>query len=263
MRPKKPKLTLNKSIDTARWPAIPTMRLRDAVCHFPSLLSISALVILLSGCAMSDTADNQAPPAGGSATPAAPDNDPNHMRTDPFRVGDRVSISFSGSPNPIPPVETEIKGDGTVHLDFIGDVRAEGMTPGEMERDIQSKYVPNYYTHLSVTVVPMVRYFYVDGEINGGGGGGTSGGRIVYSGPITVTQAIAAAGGFNPFARRTKVKLFRVGAKKAITINCIKALDNPELDLPVYSRRQDLCPPPAVVNGSTSHSRWTGSWNHL
>ncbi|HZM04133.1 MAG TPA: polysaccharide biosynthesis/export family protein [Candidatus Saccharimonadales bacterium] len=153
------------------------------------------------------------------------------MRTDPFRVGDRVKVDFSGSPTPIPPVETEIKDDGTIRLDFVGDIQAAGKTPGEMERDIQGKYVPNFYTHLNVTVTPVVRYFYVDGEINGGG---ASGGRVMYVGPITVTRAIAAAGGFNPFAARTKVKLFRVDGKKAIIINCIKALDHPELDVPVY-----------------------------
>jgi protein involved in polysaccharide export with SLBB domain len=56
----------------------------------------------------------------------------------------------------------------------------------------------------------------------------------VYSGPITVTRAIAAAGDFNPFGDRKRVKLFRVNATTAITVNCIKALENPTLDLPVY-----------------------------
>jgi protein involved in polysaccharide export with SLBB domain len=92
------------------------------------------------------------------------------------------------------------------------------------------KYVPEYYTHLNVTVTPTARYFYVEGEVNAGGGGG----RIMYSGPITVTRAITSAGDFNAFANRKKVKLFRVNATSAITVNCIKALENPKLDLPVY-----------------------------
>ena len=153
-----------------------------------------------------------------------------HLRFDPLRVGDGIRVDFSGTPNPIPSIQTEIKGDGTVRLDYIGDVHADGKTPGELERTIETNYVPAYYTHLNVTVTPVVRYFYVEGEVNGVGGGG----RIVYAGPITVTRAIAAAGDFNPFADRKRVKLYRVNAKTAITINCNKALDDPSLDLPVY-----------------------------
>jgi len=213
------------------------MRLRHAICSYSSLLSVGLLAIFLAGCGTMDSDNNQVPPSGpaaASSTPVSPSPAQApvvSLRTDPFRVGDRVKVDFSGSPTPIPFVETEIKGDGTIRLDFVGDIRAAGQTPGELERDIQSKYVPNYYTHLNVTVTPVVRYFYVDGEINGGG---SSGGRVMYVGPITVTRAIAAAGGFNPFAARTKVKLFRVDGKKAIVINCVKALDHPELDVPVY-----------------------------
>jgi polysaccharide export outer membrane protein len=156
--------------------------------------------------------------------------DEEHSRTDPLRVGDGIRVDFSGTPTPIPSVQTEIKGDGTIKLDYIGDVIADGKTPGELERCIETNYVPSYYTHLSVTVTPVVRYFYVEGEVNGG----TGGGRIVYAGPITVTRAIAAAGDFNPFADRKRVRLYRVNATSAINVNCIKALDDPSLDLPVY-----------------------------
>ena len=147
-----------------------------------------------------------------------------------MHVGDSVRVDFSGTPSPIPFVQTEIKGDGSIRLDLIGDVQFDGKTPGELEKIIQKKYVPDFYTHLNVTVTPVVRYFYVDGEINGGGGGG----RIMYAGPITVTRAIAAAGGFSPFADRRRVKLLRFNATSPINVNCVKALDNPKLDPPVY-----------------------------
>jgi polysaccharide export outer membrane protein len=145
-------------------------------------------------------------------------------------VGDKIKVDFSGGPTLIQPVETDIKGDGTIHLDFVGDIQIAGKTPGEVEREIQKKYVPDYYTHLNVTVTPSVRYFYVDGQVNAESGGG---GRVMYVGPITVTRAIAAAGGFNSFAARNKVRLYRVDGK-IIIVNCNKALDHPELDPPVY-----------------------------
>ena len=146
----------------------------------------------------------------------------------PFRTGGAIRVDFSGAPTTIPFVDTVIKGDGTIHFEYIGDVRVEGLTPGEAEKVILAKYVPVYYTHLNVTVTPGGLFFYVDGEVNGAGGG-----RMRYTGQITVTRAIASAGGFSPFANRRNVRLYRLDGTIE-TIDCIKALKNPKLDLPVY-----------------------------
>jgi polysaccharide export outer membrane protein len=187
-----------------------------------SFFALAIIGSLLAGCW------SQGPKKDRHVAAAQSTNAPYDLRFDPLRVGDGIRVDFSGTPSPIPSIQTEIKGDGTIRLDFIGDVVADGKTPGELERAIQKNYVPGYYTHLNVTVTPVVRYFYVDGEVNG-----ASGGRLPYTGQITVTRAIAAAGGFNPFANRTNVRLYRVdGTFK--TINCNKALDDPKLDLPVY-----------------------------
>ena len=76
--------------------------------------------------------------------------------------------------------------------------------PANWNKLIQSAYVPAYYTHLSVSVTPVARFFYVEGEINPGAGG-----KQLYTGQITVTRAIAAAGDFSPFADRRHVRLYR------------------------------------------------------
>jgi polysaccharide export outer membrane protein len=178
---------------------------------------------LLAGCWSQGPKEDRHTATGQSA------NTTNDLRFDPLRVGDGIRVDFSGTPIPIPYVQTEIKGDGTIRLDFIGDVQADGKTPGELEKIIQKGYVPAYYTHLNVTVTPVVRFFYVDGEVIGGAGGG----RLPYTGQITVTRAIAAAGGFNPFANRKNVRIYRVDGTYKV-VNCIKALEDPKLDLPVY-----------------------------
>jgi polysaccharide export outer membrane protein len=192
--------------------------LRNTIWNSSCFLAVA----LLAGCGSEG-------PAADSHKTAMQSSGANDLRFDPLRVGDSIRVDFSGTPTPIPSIQTEIKGDGTIRLDLVGDVVADGKTPGELERRIQADYVPVYYTHLNVTVTPTARFFYVQGEINGSGGG-----RIMYSGPITVTRAIAAAGDFSPFGDRRRVKLFRVGATSAITINCVKALEDPRLDLPVY-----------------------------
>jgi protein involved in polysaccharide export with SLBB domain len=80
-----------------------------------------------------------------------------------------------------------------------------------------------------VTVTPIVRYFYVYGQVGTGANA-----KQFYTGPITVTQAIAAAGDFTPFAKRTKVRLRRKSDGSIHYINCIKAINDPKLDLWVH-----------------------------
>jgi len=180
--------------------------------------AVLALAGVLAGCGTnSPTPPNQPPPAGTGAL------------TDPLRISDRVKIDITGTPETIEPSEQEIKGDGTVHIQMIGRVQAAGKTPVQLENDIQNALVPSFYTHANVTVTPSGRFFYVGGEVNSGG----SGGRLIYSGPITVTRAIDAAGGFSPVANKRRVRLTRVDGTFKI-VNCRKAITHPEEDPPVY-----------------------------
>jgi len=69
--------------------------------------------------------------------------------------------------------------------------------------------------------------FYVDGEVK------SPGPKLYMGQPVTVLKAIASAGDFTDFAKRTKVTLTRLNGKKQ-TINCDKARKDPRLDAPVY-----------------------------
>ncbi len=150
---------------------------------------------------------------------------------DPLRVSDRIIVSITtGTAETIGANEQEIKEDGTIGVQGIsGRVQAAGKTPGQLEKDIQDALVPRYYAHATVTVTPSGRFFYIGGEVTPN----SAGGRIMYAGPITVTRAIDAAGGFNPFANKKKVQLQRVDGT-TIIVNCVKALQHPDLDPPVY-----------------------------
>lgn len=152
-----------------------------------------------------------------------------HLLRDPLRVADRVHIEFHGTPETIPYSEQEISEDGSITLQYIGHVQAAGKTPGELEKEIEAKYENGYYTHIGITVTPTGRFFYVGGQVNPS----STGGRVMYAGPITVTQAIYAAGDFTDFANKKKVQLTRVDGK-IITVNCVDALQHPEKDPPVF-----------------------------
>jgi len=96
---------------------------------------------------------------------------------------------------------------------------------GELQKTLQERY-SKYFRNLTVTVLTESRYFFVDGQVRNPS-------RQPYSGAITVTKAIAAAGGFTDFANRSKIHLIRANGGK-YTINYDKALRRPELDLPVH-----------------------------
>jgi protein involved in polysaccharide export with SLBB domain len=188
------------------------------------LLCLAAFGAILSGC------DTVYPPTTSAPPKPPPAWTTNDFRQDPLRIGDMIKVELSGGPEVTPPSEQVIHEDGTINLAFIGRITANGKSPSQLEKEITDKYVPAYYTHLSVTVTAMARFFFVGGQVTGGGNGG----RILYTGPITVLGAIQAAGDFTPFAVRKKVQIIRSGSKKIEYENCVEALKHPELDLPVY-----------------------------
>jgi len=108
------------------------------------------------------------------------------------------------------------------------NIVAIGKSPHDLEQIIKGLYLTEgKFTHISVTVTPGPRYFYVSGAINA-----NSIGKQLYTGRVTVLGAIGAAGGFNDFAARKRVQLTRQDGKIYI-VDCKKALKDPKLDLEV------------------------------
>jgi len=150
------------------------------------------------------------------------------MEPNAFRVGDSLTIVYADLPVPTQPFDGKIKEDGTITLLQNQTFKAAGKTPGELETEIRDRYVPDYYRNMTVTVkqVESTQWYYVYGEVR-------SPSRQIYNNRITVLKAIASAGGFTDFANKKKVKLIRVDGRTQI-VNCVKALDNPTMDLEVY-----------------------------
>jgi polysaccharide export outer membrane protein len=183
------------------------------------LLLLPLLGLALAGCATTDTTDPLGPNSVTDTKELA-------AAAAQFHAGDTVIISFEGPPDPIPSQEKTINEDGTFTLSEIGTVKAAGKTTGELDQIIHDLYVPKYYTHLTVTAKAGDRVFYVRGEVYNKG-------RQIYTGPITLTQAITSAGDFNDFADKKDVILTRFNGKR-YKINCDKILDGKAPDPPVY-----------------------------
>jgi len=197
--------------------------------------AICGIVVAIAGCKTTPADEpvfSDAPAASAAAQPAAPALQAavatgataavEGGRSSVFRVGDPVTVTFSGVDAALPVHEERIKDDGSITLPLIGSLVVVGMTPGELQKKIHAKYVPDYYKRLVVTVKPLDQVFFVGGEVR-------SSGRQAWSGEIRVTQAIQGAGGFTDFANKKNVLLRRVDGK-IIKVNCLKAIENPALD---------------------------------
>jgi polysaccharide export outer membrane protein len=180
------------------------------VCALGSLL----LAAMLAGC-LTDSQSPKPPP-------------PHDPTQDPLRVGDKIKVELSGIPDTIPPSERDIEEDGSVNLPYVGRIIVAGKSPSKLEQEITTNYVPRFFTHITITVTPIARFFYVMGQVNN-----NAGGRILYTGPITVLGAIAAAGDFTPFAKKKDVQITRANGNIE-HVNCVKAIKHPELDVPIY-----------------------------
>lgn len=189
-------------------------RVLAACC--PILLAL----ILTSGC------ETVEPPVL-SAFPVTSNGVVKTSDTERYLPGQKLQIVLSGI-NELPPPHFEnIKEDGTISMPNIGSVVAQGRTPGELQREIFNLYVPKYYnSNLNVTVIAQDTVLFMGGEVKVPG-------RILYSGDMTVTKAIRAAGDFTVFANQRRVKLTHTDGTM-ITVDCIKAMEEPSKDPPVF-----------------------------
>jgi len=147
---------------------------------------------------------------------------------DTLRAGDSLSITFSDIPNAEArsPSELKVSVDGKITIIHNQTFEADGKTCAELANEIHDRLVPVYYHNLTVNVRGVSQFFYVDGEVKNPS-------RQPGLVALTVTQAIAASGGFTDFANKGKVELIRVNGRKQ-TIDCKKCLINPALDPKVY-----------------------------
>jgi protein involved in polysaccharide export with SLBB domain len=184
-------------------------------------ITLAALLVanvVFVGCEM---LSGTAPVDASHAVPPPSSGDSEH-----FQIGDLLKVEFSGTIEPIPAHEEYIKQDGTITLFLIGPIKAAGKTSGELQREIQSAFVPRFYKNLNVVVKGSERFYYVGGEVK-------SPGRQLYLGPITLTGAIKSAGDFTDFAKRKKVELKRANGAVYI-IDAEKALRDKEKDVSVF-----------------------------
>ena len=94
--------------------------------------------------------------------------------------------------------------DGRISFPLIGEVTAAGKTVSELRQELErklSRYVPDVELSVVVNQVNSM-LIYVIGRVNNPG-------RFLLNTNVNVMQALSMAGGLNPFAERSKIKIFR------------------------------------------------------
>ena len=142
-----------------------------------------------------------------------------------YSPGDKIIIDFDqGFP---PAWQQVIREDGPITLPLNKSIVAAGKKKGDLEQEIQKIYVPNTLRRLTVNVRSEERSYFVQGEVR-------TPGQRPHTGLITAMKAIAAAGDFTDFAKRTDVEIIRASGEK-IHMDAKKALKDPaRYDVPVY-----------------------------
>lgn len=150
------------------------------------------LLILLSTASAQQSAPP--PPASSKSAQTSPD----------YRLttGDKLRVEVYKDPQLSQ--NLQIRPDGKITLPLLGDIPAAGKTPTELRDNITSA-LREYITNPVVTVIVVEATpstIYVMGEVGRPG-------PQPMSGPISILQALAMAGGFKDFAHTKDITILR------------------------------------------------------
>jgi len=142
------------------------------------------------------------------ATPSTfdKDNQPQlEERDERYRIaaGDSFDVNFELSPE-FNQTGVAVQPDGFVTMRSVGDIYVQGQTVPELSQTIREAYSKILNDPIiSVNLKDFEKpYFVADGQVSRPG-------KYDLRGDVTLTQAIAIAGGFNQNAKASQVLLFR------------------------------------------------------
>lgn len=136
---------------------------------------------------------------------------------------DLINVRFTYHPESDPKAPISIRPDGQITLDGVGAVRAAGLTPEELGKEIATKSSTRLRNpEVIVTIAQFTpRKIYVGGQVK-------TPGIVTFQGEMTPLQAIFDRGGFTAEAQIDSVILIRnTGAPEPVIgrINVTQALE--------------------------------------
>ena len=127
--------------------------------------------------------------------------------------------------------------DGKISFPLVGAIRAGGKTLDQLSKELENKlsrYVPDLNLSVLVHQVNSMMV-YVIGKVN-------KPGRFILNSNIDVMQALAMAGGLNPFAEEGNVKIFRktIDGKKIIDFDYDDVANGKKMEQNIMLKRGDV-----------------------
>lgn len=127
--------------------------------------------------------------------------------------------------------------DGKISFPLVGEVNAGGKTVAQLKQELEKKlarFVPDMVLSVEVKQCNSM-LIYVIGRVN-------SPGRFVLNANVNVLQALAMAGGLNPFAKKDGIKIFRYEGEKTVIFpfRYSDVIDGDHLEQNMWLRQGDL-----------------------
>ncbi len=220
------------------------------------LIVASAGMLLLALCAGGAAAKtvkvpvDQLPPP----QPSAPESLAYYVDELPYRIapGDLLTVDF-GAVLDGKPIRTEgvlVRPDGMITLNPVGDVRAAGLTPGELDSVLTDEYVDVFRDpNITVTVAKLAgNMVHVLGQVR-------IPGAYEVTPNATVLQAVTRAGGPSINAKMGSVILMRRTGPASMIVRKVsldRAIHLAQAGQDPYVRRFDIIYVPRTLIGNVN-----------
>lgn len=169
---------------------------------FTKIFQIAVLLTMLS--AATAWAQDPQPP---SPTAAAKATNAKTADKDKYVIGNDDVLAINVWKEPEISRSVPVRPDGKISLPLIGDVQAAGLTPAQLQADLEKKFT-SFISAPDVSVIVQEvksQKFNILGEVNRPG-------SYPLSTPMRVLDAIALSGGFRDFAKSKDVYVLRTAA---------------------------------------------------
>ncbi|MBW2365138.1 MAG: polysaccharide export protein [Deltaproteobacteria bacterium] len=124
--------------------------------------------------------------------------------------------------------EITVSSQGMINAPFIGTIKAEGLTPSELEKEITAPLSKEYFVNpkVNIRLQGSKSKIYVDGEVK-------KPNAYEFQPGITALNACIMAGGFTTFAAPNRTKIIRKQGQEVeiIKINLNKVKDGKISDI--------------------------------
>lgn len=184
--------------------------------------------------------------------PSAPESLAYYVDELPYRIapGDQLSVDFNAvlDGKPIRAEGVLVRPDGMITLNPIGDVRAAGLTPGELDSVLTVEYVDVFREpNITVTVAKLAgNMVHVMGQVR-------IPGAYEVTPNATVLQAVARAGGPSINAKMGSVLLMRRTGPSSMVVRKVsldRAMYAGQAGQDPYVRRFDIIYVPRTTIGN-------------